>query len=891
MTIPRGARLFVRLFLIAALSLAPKSASLRAADFADSFEGPNVAWRIAATDVRYRLLGHRLAAAEVHHGAACEEIKLVSQSGSFIHAVYEFDRAPIIDELKIALWVRANRPGLQMAARVVLPHTPDPKTQTPATLLIYGDIYQKSGDWQQLTLGRLPSRIERQIRVIQSGFEKTIDQREAYIDQIVLNVYGGTGTTSVWIDDLKIDGLASRINPGNPVSSPLRQAIFDAPPVRERAVVSPQIKVSAAVLSVAGRPLFPRMIEHHGESFAFLHSLGFNIIWLRQLPTDQQCYDATRLGLWLVCPPPELNTGDRISSTFDRVVAWDAGHALSRRELATTTKMIQQLRLADQQVHRPIVCNPINEIRAYSRQVDVLLHRRHPLRSTLEMSDYNSLLKDFGLHARANVPVWTVLPTDEPRDWRAQADAAGANADSVRLDYGHLRYLAFAAVAAGARGVLFESAARLDAESESARYRARLLNLVNLELQLLDPWTSAGHAATPGRSSDPSVTTVVIQANRSRILLPIRSGGGAQYVEAVVNDQPISFVVPGVSSTNQAYQFSALGLRKLSSRRVAGGLSVSVHDPTAGSVVLMTNDFQWVSELSRRIADIRPRAAQIEYELAEDQFERVGRVLELLEQQKLSVERAKIQHMRAGELLAVARNRLALNPHQAMIHLRRAVNHLANLKRDTWSQAIRQFGPPDRFPLLASFYTLPIACRRLASITETPLSRNLIGGGQMENLEQMLMAGWRHTRRIQTHFATAAELSTQGPRSGSKSLLLHVAPLDPHASPKTVESAIQWVNTPEVFVRRGQMVEVRGWVKVSDALRGSIDGLTILDSHAGPSMAHRIARTRGWEEFVLYRAATHDGPLFVSFAMAGIGDARIDDVSIRVIADSYNAGG
>ena len=56
-------------------------------------------------------------------------------------------------------------------------------------------------------------------------------------------------------------------------------------------------------------------------------------------------------------------------------------------------------------------------------------------------------------------------------------------------------------------------------------------------------------------------------------------------------------------------------------------------------------------------------------------------------------------------------------------------------------------------------------------------------------------------------------------------------------------------------------------------------------------MARRIARTRGWEEFVLYRAATHDGPLFVSFAMAGIGDAQIDDISIRVIADSYNAGG
>jgi hypothetical protein len=891
MTIARGARLFVRLFLIAAVSLELKSASARAANFTDSFEGPNVAWRIASADARYRVVGHRIVARPAHHGAGCEELQLVGQGGSFVHAVYEVGRAPVIDELKVALWVRADRPGLQMAVRVVLPHTIDPRTNSPVTLLIYGDIYNKSGVWQQLTLDRLPPRVSRQIRVAQSGFEKTIDGRQAFIAQLVLNVYGGTGTTTVWIDRLQIDGLAGRIQTTDPDGSPVRQAVFDAPPVPERSAPSPRIRVNASVISVAGSPVFPRIVEHQGESFAFLQSLGFNVIWLQRLPTVEQRFNAARLGLGLICPPPDLHVGARIDSTFDRVLAWDIGSSLSRRELAVTTKAIQLLRLADQEVHRPIVCNPVNEIRAYSRQVDVLLHRRQPLRSTLEMSDYKSLLKDFGLHARADMPIWTTLPTDEPQAWRAQIAAAGADAESARLDFTQLRYLANAAVAAGARGMLFESATRLDADTDAARYRAKLLNLINLELQLLDPWTSAGRAATPGRSSDSSVETVVIQANRSRILMRTRFGGGAQYVEAAANNRPISFIVPGVASTNQAYQLSTLGLNKLSSRRVAGGLSVSVRDPLEGSVVLMTDDSRWISDLSRRVAETSAHAARLEYELVADQFERVGSVIEQLAEQAAPMDEAKKQHTRAGGLLAIGRQHLASIPNQAMIDVRRVSSQLTGIKRETWSQAIRQFGPPEQFPMLASFYTLPLASRWLTAVKTRPRSPNLVYGGEMENLEQMLTAGWRHTRREQPQFAADVELSTQGPHSGRASLRLRVAPLDPRTAPKTIESALHWVTTPTVLVRRGQLIEARGWVKISDALQGTIDGLTIFDSHAGPAMAHRIAKTAGWEPFVLYRAATHDGPLHLSFAMAGVGAAQIDDVSIRVIADGYNVGG
>ena len=37
-----------------------------------------------------------------------------------------------------------------------------------------------------------------------------VDDREAYLDAVLLNVYGGPGATNVWIDDLEVAGHVPR---------------------------------------------------------------------------------------------------------------------------------------------------------------------------------------------------------------------------------------------------------------------------------------------------------------------------------------------------------------------------------------------------------------------------------------------------------------------------------------------------------------------------------------------------------------------------------------------------------------------------------------------------------------------------------------------------------
>jgi hypothetical protein len=47
-------------------------------------------------------------------------------------------------------------------------------------------------------------------------------------------------------------------------------------------------------------------------------------------------------------------------------------------------------------------------------------------------------------------------------------------------------------------------------------------------------------------------------------------------------------------------------------------------------------------------------------------------------------------------------------------------------------------------------------------------------------------------------------------------------------------------------------------------------------------LADRIGHTKGWRQFALYRVAPQSGPMCVTFALSGLGEAYVDDVAIEV---------
>jgi hypothetical protein len=107
---------------------------------------------------------------------------------------------------------------------------------------------------------------------------------------------------------------------------------------------------------------------------------------------------------------------------------------------------------------------------------------------------------------------------------------------------------------------------------------------------------------------------------------------------------------------------------------------------------------------------------------------------------------------------------------------------------------------------------------------------------------------------------------------------------NPQQPPLAVETPPILFTSPAVPVEAGQTVCVQGWAQVPAPITGSSDGLLIVDSLSGEALADRIGRTDGgWRRFVLYRVAPQSGAMCVTFALTGLGEARLDDVGIFVL--------
>ena len=93
----------------------------------EGFEGPETTWRDAGGDARYRIQQHRRLPGEAHTGEGCERVSVVGNQGTYVYLSHDVGQPRVIGELMPTVWVKSDRPGLQILARVVLPRTEDPQ--------------------------------------------------------------------------------------------------------------------------------------------------------------------------------------------------------------------------------------------------------------------------------------------------------------------------------------------------------------------------------------------------------------------------------------------------------------------------------------------------------------------------------------------------------------------------------------------------------------------------------------------------------------------------------------------------------------------------------------------------------------------------------------------
>ncbi len=843
-------------------------------------------------------------------GETCEVISFTAGIGSFVYFAYPTGQARVIDELRPTVWMKSDRPGLQVFARIVLPRTLDPKTDSAATVLVRGASYTQVGQWQNLAVAGLPKALDEQVRVLRARLGPNVDAREAYVDQVVINVYGGQGRTTVWIDDLDVVGFVGK--------RPDRQQadVQIAEPSKQDADARSDtysVELQNDVLLVGGKPFFPRAIEYRGESFEDLAQLGFNTLWLRRPASTELIARARRVGLWVVCPPPEPMP-QRISEEYEGVLAWNLGHHLSAAELHAVTQLAATLRKRDG-AQRPLVAQADNQLRGYSRVVDILIIDRPVLGTSLELADYARYIAQRPQLARPGTPFWSAVDLDlDPRLVYQIESLAASRMRSTSFDASAVRQAAVVALSAGARGIVLNTHAavtlrerrplvatnRSGADRDIVSARAMELTLLNRELGLCQPWLSEGQRAATARDRDAQAALSLIQNRRGKLLLATRILPGGQFAPGAYAEGVLSLVAPGSPESDDAFALSVAGLRQLDHRRVAGGMNLTWDGFGTCGFAVMSSDSLLMTSLNRQArATIGSSAAYkialVRYALAdaEDSFRQLGGTSAALQAATrptvadqraaaaplaTSLDTARASLRRAEQLFASGDAAAAYRAADA------AANAVALWQRAAWEQVVRGWPSPVASPLAVTPLTLVEQSQLAGRVSRAVVGRNSLAEGDCENLPKMIEAGWKHWQHSQGGIVTHVELSPVTPFSGDASLYLSAAASDPSLAETLIETPPVWVVSAPVQFSADTAVRIRGRVRTSKPIAGSVDGLEIIDSLGGPALATRIGHAPQWQEFSLYRYASRLDQITVTFALTGLGEVWIDNIVVEPVA-------
>jgi hypothetical protein len=866
-------------------------------------------WSVGSADCSYRVLSHRIVDVKSRDGASVtklnpplasapseagldsqppEQIEIKAGHGTYVYATHPIAPARVADELSLKVVVWADRPGIQILARVVLPRSVDPANEKPFTVLLPGEIYRHTGTWQVLAVENIAAALEERIRVLRSQVDTPIDAREAFVDVVALNIYGGNGITTTSIHTLHVDRILveqTASSNAHPVSFPRTEGV--GRPTGQPGGVS----LEGDMLHAADRPLFARMIDCQGESFEFLAQLGFNVIHLSQTATMEQLNAAEALGLWVVCPPPDHSTPLQLHANFQRVLAWDIGHHLGTSDIDSIRNTVTALREMKLLANRPVLGSADTSLASYGRWLNILVHNRELVGTSFSLEAYAHWLRQRRQLAVPGCCHWASIQTEPIQELMEQATAIhGAlgievSETSGTLEVEQIRSLSLAAIGQGVRGLYFRSRRRLDEQSASALHRSHTLKLLNLELEQISPWVAGGRPdETVDSQPDSTVSIRTLRTSRSSLAIISRHNSTDQLVSSPGLQERLRVVIPSASIAAQVFELTASGPRPSVCQRTVGGMQIELEPYRNDTMVVVTQDPLAAERLSRDGEQRVVEVATLSHYLAATEMEQAADVIEHLQLSRPVPEDVIRAKNRADD---------AIRRTAKMIHdgdyfsaeqtAREAVAYTSACRHAIWLSIAQSLPVPAASPLACSFTELPYHLRLAPYLSRAHNAMNLIAGGECEALEPFTASAWECREHPAAGLHAEVRIDDTDARSGQGSLLLRAWSEDSNSSHTILESPPVWINSPPLRVQAGQLVMIHGWAKVPRPLSGNVDGLMIFDSLAGPSLGIRLPQTTGWQEFQLFRLVDATQEITVTFALPGLGEARLDQLSVRAL--------
>jgi hypothetical protein len=848
----------------------------------------------------YRQLDHSVSREYAHKGEFSETIRLAIANAdpglnNQIQYVYLTPRAPIADDLRASIWVRSKRAGVKLQARVVFPRMRNPKSpEAQFTTFLDGAAYTQVNNWVKLDMGDIAASLRRRVQSLRIELGTEVDTTNAYIDQLVLNLFTGNGENQVWLNEVEIGPVIEDRSSATLASTPKT----GAPDPIHRA----SVEINRDQLTVDGKRFFFRAIRLTDTPLEVHKRAGFNAVFLdANAPprlidevAKQEMFAIPTLALADLDASPGVraasrNDGDIVSRDSltrflrnDRILFWYLGTGRGSKQVELVGRAAAAMHDADPQ--RPIGVNADNGLWSYSRQIDLVGSHRFPLHTSLELAKYRDWLNQRRLLTRPGTFTWTWVQTHLP-EWNTSLvynkSPAGPFDEPIGPQPEQIRLLTYIALSAGCRGIGFWSD-RFLADTHQGRDRLLQVALLNLEIEMLEPvLLSVLKPPIWIDTSNPQVKAAVLHGDKGILVLPIWLGKGSQFVPGQSAQNGLKMVVPLVPINWQPWEVTPAEPRSLIPRRVQGGVEVVLPEFNLTTAIVFTGDYSrdgllvnWQDQC-RRLA--KP-AAEWTIDMANIELEKVATIHKQLEKEAPPVQGA-------NSLLADARQRLAaataFHRHgmyrEAYHEANRAMRPLRLLMRLEWDQAVVSVASPVASPYALSYYSLPRHWAFVQELKRTSLGDNVLRSGTFEGQPD---PNWTLSQSTLDEVNMAARLSTSRPHEGAQCLELLVTPKSPVA-PAALERTFLSVTSPEAQFPPGAAVRISGWIRIPQSIVGSVDGAMMYDSVGGEPLAIRLTDASDWKQFTLYRKVPASGKVSVTLAMTGLGSALFDDVRIE----------
>ena len=878
--------LFQRLCLVLCLLVGSCLGTLNADDVIEPFESAQVTWKLVEEDCSPRVFSHQRTTQQKLNGDFSELIQFQAGVGTKAYWLHAIPAARVLPEFSPSVWVRSNRTGIRLYALVVFPHEPSASGEGVVQRLIPGPTYEDRGDWAKLDFSSLPQDFEALYhRAVQAArldsSDGKFDDRDAYISAVVLNTYGGQGSTAVWIDDLGLSGFVPADRGESSTTSPIQLASWQSPDDWASSGRTTIPYRSDSIVMADERPMMLKIADYHGEPFEFLQGLGFNTLRLTEAPTLAVNQEAARLNLWLIAPPPRGFRAMADDRAYTRVLAWNLGSQLDLRSQNQVEETVRSLRSSPATAGRMLHAETRWTGWGLSRSTDLLeFQLTSELGGTLGRQAYDVVANATAI-APTGTPLVASVPLEASPQLVRQVAAMAGQVPDLEAPPEVCKNAMFQAVAAGVRGIALRSYTRLDGTDPAAQRRANLAAWLNGWLDQMEPWIAGGSPAGRLETTRPEWVAAAISTERSRMILLFERPG----VVGPPTNRELSIVDTNASGSSPVYRITPSGPVPLVINRSPGTVNMIVPKRGTAELLVSTQDPMILRHLNGagQDEDLGQRRLQRHHDLLMHWVAKQSQVHGELDvyragsTESIVLYQQALQNLRISEQQLLSRN--YASAHQTLINGQR---ELAESRQILLSNAAGQFPQANTSPLCLDISSLPGHWDLALRLGQVEWQGSMLAGGDFENLDHLIQSGWTNERWGFDEDRIDVNLTNTDVRSGKRALQIDLSRQNHRGAANHAPPQVR-VASGKIQLLPNQVARIHGWIKI-DPVPGELPPrVWIEDSLGGPGLGRWIRPTYGsWQEFTFYRGAFSDAPDQIIFEIQGYGTVKIDQVSVHV---------